>query len=583
MDFLDMDSECLNGNDPSVPDMNREVLETSVEGIAEWFTGAVLLVTGGTGFVGKALLEKLLRSCPGIETVYVLMRPKRGLSVEQRYKELLKNQVFDRIRSRWPERLEKLQPIAGDVSAPQLGVSPQQLRLLERVHTVFHSAATVRFTESLQTATALNVQGTATLLQLAADMPLLKVTPDCVRSIFQRLNAEPITRAGARVDGVQQRASLGSGGARVPPAVRAGHAAALRGHAAARHPRAHRAITVGRYRFRFLVREVPKLTPSLTPSVCVQGEHPNPYTLTKALAESIVNSHTELPVCIVRPSIVTAAFQEPFPGWIDNVYGVTGIIMEISRGTYRSGYCRERYVVDLVPVDILVNCCILAAWRQACKRPGHCPVYNVTSGSIDPLQWGNFTRLCVKWARENPTKYVMWYPNFSFTESRALNSFWEMSLHFLPAFLYDLALRAQGRKPIMMKIARRFKMAAATGEYFANHEWQFGVMKLLALHADAAGAADSAEFPAWPTKFSWEAYVGAYMLGIRRFILKDTLDSLPQARTKLNRSASTRHRTIGDVRQCCNIDVSAFRLYWVHRVLQAVTGYYLFRLLARLR
>lgn len=51
------------------------------------------MVTGGTGFVGKALLEKLLRSCPGIETIYVLMRPKRGLTVEQRYKELLKHQV----------------------------------------------------------------------------------------------------------------------------------------------------------------------------------------------------------------------------------------------------------------------------------------------------------------------------------------------------------------------------------------------------------------------------------------------------------------------------------------------------------
>lgn len=35
----------------------------------------------------------------------------------------------------------------------------------------------------------------------------------------------------------------------------------------------------------------------------LQGEHPNPYTLTKALAESIVYSHTNLPVCIIRPSI----------------------------------------------------------------------------------------------------------------------------------------------------------------------------------------------------------------------------------------------------------------------------------------
>jgi len=36
----------------------------------------------------------------------------------------------------------------------------------------------------------------------------------------------------------------------------------------------------------------------------LQGGHPNTYTLTKALAESIVNEHAkDIPVCIVRPSI----------------------------------------------------------------------------------------------------------------------------------------------------------------------------------------------------------------------------------------------------------------------------------------
>ncbi|GBP96239.1 Putative fatty acyl-CoA reductase CG5065 [Eumeta japonica] len=35
----------------------------------------------------------------------------------------------------------------------------------------------------------------------------------------------------------------------------------------------------------------------------IQGDHPNTYTLTKALAESIVVRQKDLPVCIVRPSI----------------------------------------------------------------------------------------------------------------------------------------------------------------------------------------------------------------------------------------------------------------------------------------
>jgi alcohol-forming fatty acyl-CoA reductase len=56
-----------------------------------------------------------------------------------------------------------------------------------------------------------------------------------------------------------------------------------------------------------------------------QKKHPNTYTLTKHMAEQIVNDYKDkLPISIVRPSIVTAAFSEPYPGWIDNVYGITG-------------------------------------------------------------------------------------------------------------------------------------------------------------------------------------------------------------------------------------------------------------------
>ncbi|KAI5640430.1 male sterility protein domain-containing protein [Phthorimaea operculella] len=513
MDILQQNME-WNGNDPAAPNFN-ETNQESPEAIADFYDGAVVMVTGGTGFVGKALLEKLLRSCPGIDTIYILMRPKRGLTVDQRYKELLKNPVFDRIRARWPERLSKLTPITGDVSAPNLGVSPEQRELLKRVTTLFHSAATVRFTEPLHASAALNVQGTATLLALANDMPLLKA----LVHVSTAYSNAPRSHIEERV-----------------------------------YPPPYDPDSIMR-----CAKMLPPETMEVL-STSLLGEHPNPYTLTKALAEAIVYNQTDLPVCIVRPSIVTAAHQEPFPGWIDNVYGVTGIIMEMSRGTYRSGYCKEKMVIDIVPVDMVVNSCILAAWRQGTKKVGRCPVYNVTSGSINPLQWGQFTKLCLKWARENPTKYVMWYPNFAFTESRFMNTFWEISLHFLPAFLYDMLLRAQGRKAIMMKLARRFKMAAATGEYFANHEWQFGISELSALHSDSLGCIDGGSFPHWPNNFDWDTYMGAYMMGIRRFILKDTAESLPAARSKLR------------------------KLYWVHKLFQAATGYYVFRFLAgRLR
>ena len=54
-------------------------------------------ISGGTGFIGKILVEKLLRSCPGIGTIYILIRPKKGVKPEDRIKEFLESSVINLI------------------------------------------------------------------------------------------------------------------------------------------------------------------------------------------------------------------------------------------------------------------------------------------------------------------------------------------------------------------------------------------------------------------------------------------------------------------------------------------------------
>lgn len=63
--------------------------------IASFYRGRSILVTGSTGFMGKVLVEKLLRTCPGITNIYLLMRPKKGNDVRTRLMELVNSTVSE--------------------------------------------------------------------------------------------------------------------------------------------------------------------------------------------------------------------------------------------------------------------------------------------------------------------------------------------------------------------------------------------------------------------------------------------------------------------------------------------------------
>lgn len=61
--------------------------------IQEFYHGQSVFLTGGTGFMGKLLIEKLLRMCPGIGSIYLLMRAKKGKDVHQRTEEIFDDVV----------------------------------------------------------------------------------------------------------------------------------------------------------------------------------------------------------------------------------------------------------------------------------------------------------------------------------------------------------------------------------------------------------------------------------------------------------------------------------------------------------
>ena len=62
--------------------------------IRSFYEDKVIFITGGSGFLGKVLIEKLLRSCPNVRKIYILLRSKKGRSSEERIKSLFNMEVF---------------------------------------------------------------------------------------------------------------------------------------------------------------------------------------------------------------------------------------------------------------------------------------------------------------------------------------------------------------------------------------------------------------------------------------------------------------------------------------------------------
>lgn len=146
--------------------------------LQKFYQNKSIFLTGGTGFLGKIIIEKLLRSCQ-IDSIYVLVRAKKGKDIATRLEDIVNDAIFEKLKkSDKDEKFRhKIVPVEGDCSLPGLGITEfDRQKLIENCQIILHAAATVRFDEKLKLALAINVNGTREIMTLAKQLHTLVVS-----------------------------------------------------------------------------------------------------------------------------------------------------------------------------------------------------------------------------------------------------------------------------------------------------------------------------------------------------------------------------------------------------------------------
>ncbi|CAH1642239.1 unnamed protein product [Spodoptera littoralis] len=468
---------------------------SEVPTIPEFYMGKTIFITGGSGFIGKVLIEKLLYSCSELDRIYLLMRNKKGVKSEDRLAQLYATPCFDRLKKKRPGVFDsKVFIVSGDVLEPGLGLSQEDRALLvNRVNVIFHVAASVRFDDTLKYAAQMNLRGTMQVMELAKEVRDLTAVVH-VSTSYSNTNRDPIEEV------------------LYPPLADWRETLAVC-ESADEHT-------------------MKVLTPKYL------GELPNTYTFTKQLAEHVVAEYKgQLPIVIVRPSIVISSVEEPMPGWIENFNGPVGIFVACGKGIMRTIHTKPDIICDFIPVDICAKNIIAGSWIRGTKPlepTDDIEIYNCCSGNLNNMLMGDLVDMSKHVSKEIPLDDMLWHTGGTITTNPVYHYIKVLIQHLLPAILVDTLLWLIGKKPMLVKIQRRIYIANLALSYYLTQQWTFDNTNFVHLRS-VLKHSDTKQFYYDLETTDLVEYFTKCCLGGRKFLLKEKDENLPKARAHCKR------------------------------------------------
>ncbi|KAK8336310.1 hypothetical protein V6Z12_A09G111600 [Gossypium hirsutum] len=350
----------------------------------KFFQGKTILITGATGFLAKVFVEKILRIQPNVNKLYLLVRASNNKSAKQRlYDEIISKELFKILCNNWGSKFDalisnKVKAVAGDISFENLGLNDSELReeMQKEIQIIVNVAASTDFSERYDDALDINTFGAFNVLNFGKKCDKVKlflhistayVCGEEIGIILEKLKRrndmnifEEKRLAEEQLSQLQNQC--------IPD----------------------KAITSSMKEFGL---ERAKL-----------NGWPNTYVFTKAMGEMLLERFKgDLPLVIIRPTIIASTYKQPFPGWIEGVRTIDSVLVNYGKGKLTCFPGNLNSALDVIPVDMVVNVMVVAIEVHYAQHQYSCEtIYHVGTSSKNPLKLSDLRNLSHYYFTKNP-------------------------------------------------------------------------------------------------------------------------------------------------------------------------------------
>jgi long-chain acyl-CoA synthetase len=371
--------------------------------------GRNILLVGVTGFIGKVWLVNLLEDVPQIGKITLLVRRNRTTLAQKRVEKILEESpAFDSLQERYGSGLgaflrKKVEVVEGDVSLPGLGLDEVTRQGLQKtLDLVVNSAGLTDFNPDLRDALSSNVDSALHLLDFlrGCDRAGLMHLSTCYVAgmrdgrVLEELKdnynpaGDPAFDAEREIESLRDTVRRIEARSESPEVGKALRRVALgRGGDESRAPAEELEGVLKRNRARWVRNRLVRVGMR-------RAQHlgwPNTYTFTKSLGESILAKRgLDLPIAIVRPSIVESSERSPFIGWNEGI-NTSGPLSYLLGTNFRQLPTNARKCLDVIPVDMVCHGMTLIAAAVIARQNAR--LYQLATSAINPVNMGRSIEL----------------------------------------------------------------------------------------------------------------------------------------------------------------------------------------------